>query len=303
MSSKISGIIIPAITPFDEVGEIDYTRMEKNYNKWCSTNICGVMALGSNGEFRSLSDDEAFAVISKASGLVPADKIFIAGVGRESLYQTKAFIKRLQNADLRIDYVSVLTPSYFAGLMTDKALYEYYTELADFSKWPLLLYCAPKFTNKVCISADLLSKLADHPNIAGIKDTSSDMMEEYMQACGSRDDFQVISGSLGNIMTCLGMGGHAGVVSGANYFPSECAKLIEVFDKKGFEATREYHKKLQFLTKSTGAISGVASVKCAMNLNGLYGGFPRKPILPVSPETFETIADNMRKYANNTLFD
>ena len=93
-------------------------------------------------------------------------------MGRESLYQTLKFIDRVQAADLPIDYLSVLTPHYFKSLMTDAALIEYFTRVADFSRIPILLYCAPSFANEVTISADVVRVLADHPNIHGIKDTS-----------------------------------------------------------------------------------------------------------------------------------
>ena len=278
---NLSGIIIPAVTPFDENGEIRFDWLEGNYKAWNDTAISGVMALGSNGEFRMLSDDEALAVIEKAAKSMKPEKCFIAGVGRESLYQTLKFIDRVSRADLPIDYYSVLTPHYFKGLMTDKALFEYYTAIADHSPVPILLYCAPGFSNDVTISAEVLKALADHPNIHGIKDTSKNMMNAYMDAVGGRDDFAVVSGSMSTILLCLSRGGAGGVVSASNYFPAECAEVVRLYREEGEEKAKEYYTALQSVISRTGARGSVAGVKCCMNLVGLHGGYPRRPILPL----------------------
>lgn len=286
---ELKGVIIPAVTPFDENDQLDLARLEYNYTEWNKTNVNGYMCLGSNGEFRSLSDDEAFAVIEAASKFTAPEKILIAGVGRESLAGTLAFIKRLQDAEIKIDYISVLTPHYFKGLMTDDALVEYFTAVADFSKYPVLLYCAPSFANEVCISVEAAKRLADHPNIHGIKDTSKHMMNDYMAALGGRKDFVVMAGSISTMMNCIKQGGAGGVISCANYFPAESAKFYELFVEGGEEGCKDYYAKLSKLAKETGGRGSVAGVKATMNLVGLKGGYPRKPVQPVSAELLEQI--------------
>ena len=281
---RLGGIVIPTVTPFDENGEIRFDMLKYNYDKWNETAVEGFMCLGSNGEFRMLSDDEAFSVIEHASAYADPEKCFIAGVGRESLYQTLRFIDRVQAADLRIDYLSVLTPHYFKGLMTDEALIDYYTRIADFSRIPILLYCAPAFANDVTISAEAVRVLADHPNIHGIKDTSKNMMNAYMDAAGGRDDFEVMSGSMSTVFVCMDRGGKGGVVSASNYFPAQCAEVVRLYREEGREKAWAYYETLQGVIKKTGARGSVAGVKCCMNLMGLQGGLPRKPVLPISAE-------------------
>ncbi|MBE6934983.1 MAG: dihydrodipicolinate synthase family protein [Ruminococcaceae bacterium] len=281
---NLSGIIIPTVTPFDENGEIRFDMLQYNYEQWNKTAVNGFMCLGSNGEFRMLSDDEALEVIRAASSYADPDKCFIAGVGRESLYQTLRFIDRVQAENLPIDYLSVLTPHYFKGLMTDAALVEYYTKIADYSKIPILLYCAPAFSNEVTISAEVVRILADHPNIHGIKDTSKNMMNAYMDAAGGRDDFEIVSGSMSSVFTCMDRGGKGGVVSASNYFPAQCAEVVRLYQEEGREKAWEYYTVLNEVIKKTGARGSVAGVKCTMNLMGLKGGVPRKPVQPISQE-------------------
>lgn len=289
---KLEGIIIPCVTPFDESGRLRLDWLKENYRKWGESSVSGCMALGTNGEFRALNDDESFEVIKTASKILPEDKIFIAGIGRESLYQTIEFVKRLEKNKIRIDYVSVLTPCYFRKLMTDVALIDYYTNIADVSAYPVLLYCAPGYANDVRISAEALKALANHPNIAGIKDTSPDMMQAYMDAVGGKDDFEVFSGALGNLQKCMELGGKGGILSSANYFPNTCAKFYKIVQEEGLEKAFIYLERLKRLAKETGGKGGVAGVKTAMNLMGYKGGKPRKPVLPCT----KGIEDEIKAY-------
>jgi len=294
---RLDGVFIPAVTPFDKDGALRTDLIVKNIQHWNTTDITGIMVLGSNAEFRSLDDDEAFEVAKTASENLAEDKTLIAGIGRESLYGTLKFLKRLEEAKLRIDYVSVLTPGYFKGAMTDKALISYFTAIADASSIPVMLYCAPGFANSVCISPEALKVLADHPNIVGIKDTSKDMMASYMDAVGGREDFIIMAGSLGNAFLCLERGGKAGMLSAANYFPNTCAKFYKVLAEEGLEEAKKYHADLKALAACTGGLAGVAGVKATMNLMGLNGAYPRSPLLPCDEEVLAKIQQGIDEYS------
>lgn len=293
---RMEGIIVPCVTPFDEAGNLRLDWLKLNYEKLNGTGVGGYMVLGSNGEFRSLSDDEAFAVIQAASYESSPDKILIAGVGRESLYQTLAFIRRVADAQTKVDYLSVLTPCYFKNLMTDDALIEYYQAIADFSPYPILIYCAPGFANDVRISPEALRILADHPNIAGIKDTSPDMMSAYMDSVGGRDDFQVLAGSLNNFLLCTQRGGKGGILSAANYFPETCVEFYRVIREADQTAAEEFMRRLKEAAKETGGKAGVAGVKAVMNLMGYHGGMPRKPVQTCGKSFMEKVEVYVRSH-------
>lgn len=286
---QFSGVIIPAVTPFDKDGTLRFDWLQENCARWNRTSVDGIMVLGSNGEFRSVDDDEAFEVIETASQTVSKDKKLIVGIGRESLRQTLTFLKRIASSALNINYVSVLTPCYFKNAMTDETLIAYYRAVANESPYPVLLYCAPGFANGVCISPQALQILSEHPNIVGIKDTSKDMMSAYLSSVDRNEHFSVISGSLSNIMTCLEQGGRAGVLSAANYFPESCAKLFTLMKTEGLETAKSYCTQLKTLVAQTGGRGGVAGVKATMGLMGYKGGYPRLPVLPCDSATVDTI--------------
>ncbi|MCR5693619.1 MAG: dihydrodipicolinate synthase family protein, partial [Clostridia bacterium] len=216
------------------------------------------------------------------------DKILIAGTGRESVPQTLDFIKRLEPLK-GIDYVSVITPSYFPKLLNDEVLENYYTTIADKSPLPVLLYTAPTYNNGVGISVDLVKKLADHPNIHGMKDTSPDMMAKYVEAVGGRDDFMLIAGSIGNLILCLNGGGTAGVVSAANYLPDQSDKIVRLFMEGKKEEAERQQIYLKGLLSRTGGRYGVKGVKACMNMLGWHAGVPRSPILELKDNEKEEI--------------
>lgn len=283
MHRSLEGITIPAVTPFTEDGALDLDAMEHNFGRWSETAIAGYMVLGTNGEFRMLGDEEARTLIEHAVQW-KGDKALIAGVGRESLHQTLSFLEQLKPVAEGIDYVSVLTPHYFAKLMDGAALVDYYSAIADASPVPVLLYVAPSYANGVVVRPDALVELAGHPNIAGIKDTSGNMMVDYMAAAGGREDFTVLAGSLSNLMTNLSLGGAGGICSVANCFPDENAFLTTLWAQGRIADAWRYFMELRDVAQATTGGRGVASLKAAMNARGYRAGHPRRPVQPLAPE-------------------
>ena len=285
MESKLDGIIIPAVTPFDQKGDVRLDWFEHNLSRWSNTAVREMMVLGTNGEFRSLSDDEARSLIAAAAKR-RGDKTLIAGVGRTiHPIDRLEFIDSIARAGGRVDYVSVLPPHYFregdVARRTHRALL---TGCRSGVPFPVLLYVAPGYSNGLVIPPSVVSHLADNPNIVGIKDTSTDQLTAYMLAAGKRADFSVLAGTMNTIMTDLFFGGPGGVVSAANYFPNECSGIVGDFRFGRTDQALDAYRRLQRLIEITGGMSGVASLKACMNLLGYKAGFPRRPLAPLSAQ-------------------
>ena len=275
MHNKLNGVFIPVVTPFINQ-EIAFDKLSYNISKWNNSNVRGYMVLGTNGEFRSLSDNEAVNIIHQVNLAKTKEKVLIAGVGRESLYLVQKFIERISGFD--IDYISILPPHYFKKSMTDSVLVDFYTKIAEFSPFPVTLYCAPSYSNGVNISEKVVSEVSAHPNIHGIKDTSSDMMMKYCSVATNRTDFTILSGTLGNFIEGIKNGAKGGVLSAANYMPDQCCKLYEMLIGEKYKEAEKYAEKLFELYNSTSKDYGVAGVKACMDINGYYGGGLRLPL-------------------------
>ncbi len=283
-ATSFKGVFVPSVTPFDEHGEIDFAALQRNQAHWARSGVAGTMVLGSNGEWRSLSDVEALEVVRVVSA-EKGDKTLMVGAGRESVHLTLGFIDQLATVP-GIDAVAVLTPHYFVDAMSDQALVAYYEEVADKSAFPVFIYVAPKFANGVTLSVQAVAELADHPNIRGIKESDAGRLAAHLSH-GPRPDFSVLAGSVSSLLACLDAGGDGGVVSAANYLPDECARIAALHLAGDRDRAADELRQLSDIASRTAGAHGVAGVKACMTLRGLDGGFPRTPVLPVGRQEVE----------------
>ena len=291
IKEKLSGIFPPVMTPFNN-GKIDYDGLAFNIERMNKTALRGYMPLGSNGEFRSLDDAESIEVIKTIARVKSADKVLMTGTGRESAWSTIEFTKKAAGAGA--DFASVLTPHYYAKKMGDENLIRYFTEVADASPIPVLMYCAPAYAAGVLLSGNAVTELSKHPNIVGMKDTSKEDIAGYVQAVSPGSEFFVLAGTVTKFFKGLSCGAIGGVLSMANYFPELCCELQGLFDAgKTAEAETLSARLISLNEKTTGAY-GVAGVKAAMNLLGYRGGEPRVPLLPLQSGDLETLRNTLK---------
>jgi 4-hydroxy-2-oxoglutarate aldolase len=278
---KLSGVFTPNMTSFLNE-EVTYDRIAENIKRYNQTKLKGYMPLGSNGEFRSLTDDESIKIIDVYQKYISPEKTLIAGVMRESAKATIEFIKKIK--DKGVDFATILLPHYFVNYMTEEALIKYYSTIADQSPIPIMMYNAPKFTAGLLITSHMVSVLAEHPMIAGMKDTSKEDISIYVDAVPKGSNFCVLAGTINKLFAGLKVGAVGGVVSMANYLPDMCCKLQELFYAGKIEEAGKLDIYTRELSKNAAGKFGVAGVKAAMDLLGYYGGNPRIPLLPLNDE-------------------
>ena len=270
---KLSGIFAPVTTPFKNQ-EIDENALRKNLGRLSKTPITGYLALGSTGEARSLSEEEELTILEifrEEAG----QKIVMVGTATES---TRHTIRKSQRAaEMGFPFVSVLTPGYFSKLMDAEKLVDYFRAVADQSPIPVVLYNAPQFAGGVSLTVPSMLGLAEHNNIAGIKDSSSVGPGPLLSRLDPSIDFAVLCGSTGFFYLSLLLGGRGGVISTANYLPELCHNLFEHFKSKAHNEALELHHKLTRINNGV-SIYGPAGVKAAMDLLGYRGYEPRSPL-------------------------
>ena len=278
MAKKLSGILAPICTPFVNQ-DVSIENVRDNMRKYRTTPLAGYFVLGSNGENKSLTEKEKLEILETVVSEKAEQQMVLAGAGFESTRQTIAFSKKV--ADLGADFVTIVTPSYFKKRLTDETMVRYFTDVADALPIPVVVYNAPGFTG-MTVSAGVIGKISQHPNIAGMKDTSKGNMSSYLEAAG--EDFGVLSGTVSTLFESMALGAIGGVVSLANAFPDPCCQLFEKFVSGDMEGARELHYQLFRLNRAVSGSFGVAGVKYAMELGGFHGGDPRLPLLPITEE-------------------
>ncbi|RXG51007.1 4-hydroxy-2-oxoglutarate aldolase, mitochondrial [Armadillidium vulgare] len=156
---NFAGIFTAITTPFNSDESIAFDKLESNIQKWNEIPFKGYVIEGCTGEYVYLTTEEKLQVVKKSRELIGRDKILIGGSGCESTRQTIYVTKKM--AELGVDAVMVVTPSYYKSKMTDEALIRHYEQVADNSPVPIVLYNVPIFTSAVgtfCALSNVLGK-------------------------------------------------------------------------------------------------------------------------------------------------
>ena len=283
---RFAGVLTPIVTPFTAEDEVDAGALRRNVAKWIATPLHGLVVLGSNGEAPQLDDDEADRVIAVVREGVPASKWLLAGTGRESTKATIAATRRA--AALGADAALVRTPSFFKPQLTADIFVRHYTDVADASPIPVLLYNVTMFTG-VSLPVDAVERLAAHPNIVGMKESGSDIGHIAELVARTPDDFTMLGGSATMLLFSLSAGCDGAIVALAMLVPELCVELWTLVREGKFQEAHALQRRLMPLARSIGGQHGVPGVKAALDLAGYEGGYPRPPLRPVSPAVAATI--------------
>jgi 4-hydroxy-2-oxoglutarate aldolase len=282
---KFAGIFTPIVTPFKN-DDLDEAGLRSNVAQWMRTPLTGLVVLGSNGEAPQLDESEADRAIALVRDGVPREKLLIAGTGRESTKATIAATKRA--AVMGVDAVLVRTPGFFKSQMTSEIFVRHYTEVADASPVPVLLYNVTMFTG-VSLMPDAVERLAQHPNVVGMKDSGTDVA--HIAECVNRtpDDFVVLAGAAPTLFLSFCAGCDGAILAVASILPDMCLALLDAVHQNRLDEGRELQRRILPLARSVGSIYGVAGLKAALDLVGFAGGLPRPPLRPASSQVIDII--------------
>jgi len=287
---NLSGVFLPVTTPFLKDESVDWDGLRRNMDFYAKSRAKGFLVLGSNGENKSLDEDEKLKILETVLECKGPHQKIIVACFLDATRQALRFIRKIEAKG--IDYLNFLPPFYFRSRMTDEVLAGYFTECADASPIPVLLYNAPKFSG-VTISPELAVKMSQHRNIVGIKDSASSGIEKFIEAVP--DDFAVMAGSISFLFPALLSGAVGGVISMADYFPDLTHELYLFGKEKNREEGEKLHLRLSTLNKKISGAYGVAGVKAAMDLVGLVGGLPRRPLVGLTEEQKDKLKEDLKE--------
>ena len=275
---NLAGVFAPVPTPFDDRDQVDLARLRRACARWVRSPLTGFVVLGSNGEAALLDDDECDRVVGLAREIVPVGRAFIVGTGRESTQAAVRASKRA--ATLGADAVLVRTPGFFKSQMTHEAFVRHYTAVADVSPVPVLLYNFTAVTGVTLLPA-AVSRLAEHPNIIGMKESGGDTTRITELVNGTPEGFSILAGSATTFCDSLSAGAVGGVLALASVVPESFVRLFELTRQARHDEARVLQQQLVPLTRLVTSTYGVAGLKAALNLIGYDVGVPRPPLVPV----------------------
>lgn len=298
-SFSVRGILPPIPTPFSTGGQVAYSALRENLQRWNPFDLTGYVVLGSNGEAAYLEDAEKVRLLEAAREAIPAGKLLIAGTGCESTQSTIALTR--QAAEVGADAALVITPNFYDGKMTPDALVNHFVAVADASPIPVLLYNVPKFTH-VDMAATTVARAVPHPNIVGIKDSSGNITKladtvrlarDAVSSAAGGGAFDVLAGSAGFLFAALAVGAAGGVVALANIAPQQCINIYTLYQAGRWDEAAELQRRMVPVNTAITATYGVAGLKAALDMLGFYGGPVRAPLLDLDKEGCQALQQTL----------
>lgn len=279
---------------------MDHQALRANLLKWNETGIKGYVALGSTGERVHLSAAERARMIATARECVPERLAFIVGAGQQSVRGSVEDIR--EAAEAGADAVLVITPHFYRGAMTQDALFKFYRAVADEARVPLLLYSMPELTG-VALAPETVARLGEHENIAGIKDSSGDVinLSETLRLVPER--FAVLTGNGASLYAALAAGVCGAILAVGCVAVREVLAIYEAVRRGEHERARHLQEKLTPLALAVTRRYGVGGLKSALDMIGYAGGHVRAPLEDASETARQEIARLLEEAALKVDYD
>ena len=275
----IQGVFTAIITPFYKNLEINYSLIEELTKYQEKNGISGLVPCGTNGEYPSLTVEEAKNVIKTVVN-VKKNLTIIAGVGRASLKET---IELAKFSDGVSDAIMIGAPFYFKPV-SESGLYQFFSRVLESIKCPSFLYNIPRFTG-ISITVELIKKLSKFNNLIGLKDSSGDIknLEVFINQFPKLNFF---SGSDALIFQGLKLGTNGGISALGNVFPKKVMSIYNSYKKNELKTAEKGQNeiiKLRNLFKKFGTI---AVFKKYLQDLGFEESFVRPPLSNLSTDDF-----------------
>jgi 4-hydroxy-2-oxoglutarate aldolase len=286
---KLQGIFPPIATPFDSNGDIYPAKVRHNVEKWNRTALAGYVVMGSTGESVMLTADEKYAMWELVAKHAAPEKLLIAGTGMEGVRETVALTNRA--AEMGYKAAMVRTPHYYKNLINRAdAQALYFRAVADQSRIPLIIYNWPQATG-VDIPVEAVVAISEHPNVIAIKESSGNLEKVMQMIREVKHGFQVLVGSAPTLWPSLLMGACGAILAYANAAPYSVIAIWEAHRTREEAAGLDWQNRIGRPSALVTTKYGIPGLKYAMDLNGYYGGPPRLPLVPPTPEAKKDIEE------------
>ena len=276
------GACTALVTPFLN-GKVNFTMLEQLIHRQLEAGIHALVLCGTTGESPTLSDKEKVQIFYHGKQCAPDAKI-ICGTGSND---TRHAIDLSQAAeDAGADALLVVSPYY--NKATAKGLIEHYRTIAASVHIPIILYNVPSRTG-VDIPVSVYQELSNIPNIAGVKEASTDITKVAKIIAQCPDHFYVWSGNDDMTVPILSLGGMGVISVVSNVAPTEVQEMCLAALSENYTIAAALQRELSDLTNALFSEVNPIPVKAAMKLIGYDCGSCRPPLSEPSPDTIKKL--------------
>jgi len=283
------GVATAIVTPMTKEG-VDYASFARLLDWQIDEGVNALVIAGTTGEGSTLSDEEHRQVLKFAVDQIKGRVPVIAGTGSNDI----AYAVDLTDFACKIgcDAMLVVTPYY--NKATQKGLIRSFTEIADASTKPLILYNVPSRTGCNLLPATC-AELAEHPNIIAMKEASGNISQIAELASLVRGKMDLYSGNDDQIVPVLSLGGKGVISVLSNVLPRQTVEMCDAFFAGDLAKSREMQLDLLPLINALFCEVNPIPVKAAMAAMGFGENYLRLPLTPMEADHEAALLALMRQ--------
>jgi 4-hydroxy-tetrahydrodipicolinate synthase len=286
----LQGAITAVVTPFKN-GVLDEEAYRQLIEFQIQGGIHGIVPCGTTGESATLSHPEHKRVVEICLDQVKKRVPVVAGTGSNNTAEALELTKHAESAGA--DFALMITPYY--NKPTQEGLYQHYKTICEQTKIPIVVYNVPSRTS-VNLLPETVARLAEFPNIVGIKEATGDLKQcaKIVELCGDR--ITLISGDDFTVLPLLAIGGKGVISVTSNVTPGDMAGMCNAFFAGDLEKARQLHYKMWPLMEAMFYETNPAPAKTALKMMGKITGEVRQPLCPMSTANEDRLRQVLQKY-------
>ncbi|ANJ96117.1 MULTISPECIES: 4-hydroxy-tetrahydrodipicolinate synthase [Serratia] len=275
--ASFSGIWVALVTPFNN-NAVDLPAVKRLAQYLIASGVSGLVVCGTTGEAAALSKEEQLTVLDAVLEVVPASQV-VMGLSGNNMLDT---LQMQQEIQLR-DIAGVLIPAPYYIRPSQCGLVDYFTQLADASSVPVILYNIPQRTG-IVMELQTLRQIARHPQVKAIKDCGGN--PDTTMALIDDGEIDVMTGEDNLILTTLCLGGTGAISASAHIYPQRFVQLVQQVANGDLAAARANFYTLLPMIHQMFSFPNPAPVKAALAQQGLIRNELRSP-MQIAPQALQ----------------
>ncbi len=285
-----TGSIVALITPMDDKGNVCRASLKKLIDYHVESGTSAIVSVGTTGESATLSHDEHGDVVMMTLELADGRIPVIAGTGANATSEAISLTKRFNDSGI----VGCLTVVPYYNRPTQEGLFQHFKAIAENTSLPQILYNVPSRTGSDLLP-QTVARLAQVPNIVGIKEATGNLSRVNEIKDRVADDFILLSGNDDSALDFMQLGGHGVISVTANVAARDMARMCELATAGDFAAAREINRRLMPLHERLFIEPNPIAVKWASRELGLVATDTlRLPMTPLTAESRPVVRDALK---------
>ena len=283
------GSLVALVTPTRTDGSVDESELARFVEWQIAQGTQGLISVGTTGESPTLSHEEHKRVVEITVEAAARRVPVIAGAGSNSTSEAISLARHAKQAGA--DGILVVTPYY--NKPTQEGMFLHYSAIADAVELPLIIYNIPA-RSVVDMSVETMARLAKHPNIVGVKDSTANLTRPLHTRAACGEDFIQLSGEDHTALAFNASGGVGCISVTANVAPALCAAMQNAWAAGQVAEAMSIQNRLLALHDAMFVETNPAPAKFGLSLLGFTDPACRLPLAPLSAASKERVAAAMR---------